>query len=177
MSVFLISVSSHASSITWSSSNFGGNSGFENNWLVALYEDVDKDGWDATTISTIDGSTDSDDVFLGITTALFVIDGIVEQWTTSFNAPAGSIGVNDNLVSILFNASSYGDHTSFWYDDVFTAVGGTTGPGGSFQLPASDVPASYVVKTMVPEPATAMLLVMGAGLAWLGRSVRKYTAR
>lgn len=164
-------LSTQASTVDWLSVNFGGDSGYGNGWLVALYKDVDKDGWDASTISLIDGSTDSDDVYLGMTTTLFSGTGY-EQWATSFSAPAGALATSDNIVSVLFNASTLSGASLYKYDTAFT--GGSVGPGGAYQLPATDVPANYTVTQLsswqaVPEPATAMLLALGGGLAWLVR--------
>lgn len=172
--VTLIGATALSETITWSSNNmFALGYGLENGWKVALYEDTEKDGWDASSILT-DGTTDSDDTYLGITLDLFVIAGVVEQWTGTFSAPAGDLALNDNIISVVFNSTDISTATSYRYDTMFTAAGGTTGVGGSYQLPGTDSPASYTVNQLstwqaVPEPATFLLFGIGGFGAWIAR--------
>lgn len=154
--------------IDWLSTNFGGGNGYGNGWLVALYEDVSKDGFDASMINVANGSTDSDDAYLGITTNLFAIPTVVEQWGSSFSAPAGSLAANDRLYTVLFNASTMAAATQY-------KVTTMTSQGNSwYALPATDIDATYTTTALsnwqaVPEPATFMLFGMGGFGAWLVR--------
>ncbi|MDD3276997.1 MAG: PEP-CTERM sorting domain-containing protein, partial [Kiritimatiellales bacterium] len=109
-----------------------------------------------------------------ITTSLFVLPSVVEQWTTSFSAPAGLLAFNDNIVTVLFNATTLEVATNWKYDTAFTFTSGSTGPGGSAQLPGSNIPGSYTVTGLstwqaVPEPATFALFGIGGVGAWIIR--------
>ena len=163
-----LALNAFSGTIDWLSINLGGTNGYGNGWLVALYEDVSKDGWDASMINVANGSTDSDDAYLGITTNLFAIPTVVEQWASSFSAPAGSLAVNDRIYSLLFNASTMVAATQY-------KVTTMTSQGNSwYQLPATDTDATYTTTAMgswqaIPEPTTFLLFAMGGFGAWLIR--------
>ncbi len=165
----LIGMSASATTISWNSADLTGQiTGVQAGWIVALYEDVDKDGWDATSILFSTGATDSDDTLLNVTT--FLSSGKAGTiWGDSFSAPSGDMATSDNLVSVVFNAATIAGATEYWYTSAFTTINGTTGAGGSYQLPGSDILDTYTTISVVPEPATAMLLALGGGLAWLVR--------
>jgi hypothetical protein len=164
LAVLAISMSSFAGNITWACADLG--IGYTAGWKIALYEDVDKDGFDATIINS-DGTTDSDDVFLSITTSL-VVGKAGSYWGDAFAAPSGSMTFNDRLYSVVFNAAAIADATQYQVTTM------TTQGNSWYQLPSTDIDNTYTTTSVsswqaVPEPATAMLLALGGGLAWLVR--------
>jgi hypothetical protein len=165
-----ISLNTMAGTITWGSSDLG--VGYTDGWLIALYEDVSKDGWDATTINFTTGATDSDDIYLGVTTILSSGKGGV-TWGTTFSAPGGSLGLGDYVYSVLFNAATIASAYNYKYT---TMTDGLFAGGGNswYTLPASDGDATYKTTTLsdwqaVPEPATALLFGIGGMGAWMVR--------
>jgi hypothetical protein len=162
--------SSQAGTIDWASADLG--AGYTAGWVIALYEDVDKDGWNAASISSA-GLTDSDDAFLSITTALG-IGKAGTSWLDSFAAPSGDLTFNDRIYSVLFNASSIAAATQY-------QVTTMTSQGNSwYELPSTDIDAGYTTTTMsgwqaVPEPATFLLFGMGGFGAWLIRRKNRIT--
>jgi hypothetical protein len=163
-----LSFNTLAGTITWGSADL--EAGYTSGWLVALYEDVSKDGWDATSISST-GLTDSDDAYLGETALLDV--GKSSFWIDSFSAPAGSLALGDRVYSVLFNASTMVAATQY---KVTTMTDGLYAGGGNawFELPSSDIDATYTTTTMstwqaVPEPATFLLFGIGGIGAWIIR--------
>lgn len=160
-----------AGTITWVSSDLG--AGYTSGWLVALYEDVSKDGWDSTSINISNGSTGGDDTYLGITTSLTSGKGGLAYWGGTFSAPAGSLAFNDRVYSVLFNAPTMAAATQY---KVTTMTDGIFTGGGNawFQLPAADADGTYKTTTMssfqaVPEPATFLLFGIGGMGAFLLR--------
>jgi len=164
--------------VTWGSDDLG--SSYSESWLVALYKDVDKDGWSTSVIST-DGSTNSDDLFLGITTTLVLNQKNSQYfWGDSFSAPGGSLVFGDYVYSVLFNSTTIAAATQY---KVTTLTDGIYSGGGNawFQLPGSDTDATYKTTAMsdwqvIPEPATALLFVLGSMGAWLARRNNKMRA-
>jgi hypothetical protein len=164
-----LSFNAAAGTITWASADLG--AGYTSGWLVALYEDVSQDGWDATSISST-GLTDSDDAYLGVTTLLDVGKG-GSTWGTTFSAPGGDLALGDYVYSVLFNDTTIAVATQY---KVTTMTDGLFAGGGNawFTLPASDIDAQYNTTAMgtwqaVPEPATFMLFGIGAIGAWMIR--------
>lgn len=159
---------SFASDISWGSADLS-SYGFSDGWLVALYEDVDKDGWNATSINFTTGATDSDDVFLGITTSISA--GKSTFWGSTFTSPSGDLSLGDSVVSIIFNSSALdGSANLAWYSSEFTGLT-EVGDGGAL-LPSTDVPATYqttAVTQVVPEPTTFFLFALGGMGAWIIR--------
>jgi len=164
----LLATSASAAQITWGSADLKGQiSGVQAGWVVALYKDVNLDGWGASSINFADGSTDSDEVLTGVTTALSSgKTGTI--WGDIFFSP-GDVGLGDNLVSVVFNSSSIAAASEYWYTSAFETITGTTGPGGSYQTPGTDILDTYTTTEVVPEPATAMLFGIGGMGAWMLR--------
>ncbi len=167
-----LAFNSMAGTITWASLDLG--SGYTAGWLVALYEDVSKDGWDASMINVANGATDSDDAYIGVTSSL-VVGKAGTIWGDIFSAPSGSLITNDRVYSVLFNAPTMAAATQY-------KVSTMTSQGNSwFQLPAADGDDTYQVNTMgsfqaVPEPATFLLFGMGGFGAWLIRRKQRVKA-
>lgn len=160
-----VATGARAGTITWGSANLG--AGYTAGWLVALYEDVSKDGWDSTSINVSNGSTGGDDTFLGFTTSLTIgKSGTI--WGSSFSAPGGSLTFNDHIYSVLFNAPTMAAATQYKVTTL------TTQGNSYYQLPATDIDGAYVTSTMgsfqaVPEPATFLLFGIGGMGAWMVR--------
>jgi len=160
-----LTLNAMAGTIAWGSDDLG--VGYTDGWLVALYEDVSKDGWDASMINVANGSTDSDDTYLGVTSAL-VIGKSGTAWGDLFSAPAGSLTTNDRVYSVLFDAPTMAAATHYKISTM------TTQGNSWFQLPAADGDDAYQVTTMgswqaVPEPTTHMLFIIGGMGAWIVR--------
>jgi hypothetical protein len=169
VSMFL-AISAQAGTITWGSLDLT-SYGFTDGWLVALYEDVSADGFDATTINFSTGATDSDDVYLGITDILSTGKS-GQGWASSFGSPNGSLAFGDSVVSVIFNSAALnGSATTAWYSTAF--IGGLSANGGGQAiLPGDDSPATYTVSGLtqvIPEPATALLFGIGGMGAWMVR--------
>ena len=164
----LITASAQAGTITWGSLDFA--STLSDGWLVALYEDVSADGFDATSINFSTGATDSDDVYLGITDVI-TTGKSGTGWGSSFGSPNGSLAWGDSVVSVIFNAAALdGSATMAWYSSSF--IGGlSANAGGQAILPGDDAPATYTVDSIavVPEPATALLFGIGGLGAFIVR--------
>lgn len=167
-----LAFNSTAGTIAWGSSDLG--AGYTAGWLVALYEDVSKDGFDASMINIANGSTDSDDTYLGITSAL-TIGKSGTAWGSSFGATGvAPLSFNDRLYSVLFNAPTMAAATQYKVTTM------TTQGNSWYALPATDIDGSYQTTTMgsfqaVPEPSTFLLFAMGGIGAWLIR--RKQMAK
>jgi hypothetical protein len=165
--ISLICIPVWAGVITWGSGDFSGV--LSDGWLVALYKDVDADGFDATSIDFTSGATDSDDMLLNITDVISS-GRSGTGWGTMFNQLDGGLSYGDSVVSVIFNSSSLdGSATMAWYSTAF--VGGLpANSGGQAVLPASDSMADYVVTAItqvVPEPATLLLVGTGGISVWL----------
>lgn len=142
--------------------------GFSEGWIVQLYQDVSGDSIlsslsfdtvaaDGTFLSSGNGS---DDILLGATTALALAKGSPPlNWAVATQ----SVGDAIKVYTVVFNSSSMGSATQGIIIDAMTY----TTPNGSV--------GTYTQNTVngtwqaVPEPATAMLLALGGGLAWLVR--------
>lgn len=166
-----LAFNSMAATIAWGSDDLG--AGYTSGWLVALYEDVSQNGWSSTTINVANGSTGTDDAYLGITSVLSA-GKAGTAWGSSFSAPGGSLTFNDRLYSVVFDASTLAAATHY---KVTTMTDGIYAGGGNawYQLPATDSDGTYKTTTVssnwqaVPEPATFMLFGIGGIGAWLIR--------
>lgn len=157
-----------AGTITWLSNDLG-TTGYTDGWLVALYEDVNKNGWTSSSINPLTGETDSDDVLLTITTTLvFNTKDSYFFWGDNFSAPGGGLSLGDYVYSVLFNAPTISEATQY-------KVTTMTGDGQSwYQMPLTDIDNTYTTTTMsawqvIPEPATALLFFLGVAGAWIVR--------
>ncbi len=165
----LITATAQAGTISWNSANFAS---LTDGWLVALYEDVSGDGFDATTINYSTGATDSDDVYLGLTYTTAISSGKSGTgWGTSFSAPGGDLALGDSIITVIFNSAALdGSATTAWYSDGFAGTLSDNGFGQAM-LPATNIDATYTVTSIaaVPEPATALLFGIGGMGAWIVR--------
>ncbi len=138
-------------------------------WLIRMYESTD------ASIDFSVGVPTDDDVYTGVEThlgdLLLGVDGYFYQELT--DGTFGTAAVGDSVYCVIFDGSTIGaanyyaviDNSLFTMPN-YSSTPQSYDPGGTI---AGDWQA-------VPEPATAMLLAMGVGLAWLGRSVQKYSA-
>jgi hypothetical protein len=161
-----------AATITWGSADISGSAGaftYQTGWVVALYEDVDKDGWSSSLINS-DGTTTSDDLWLGTTTTLIAGGKSGTYWLDTFSAPSGALALSDRVYSVVFNASAIGDATHY-------QVTTLSGQGNSwFELPGTEIDDTYTTQTVgdwqvVPEPGTMVLF--GLGLMAIAAKTRK----
>jgi len=139
-------------------------------WLVQMYQDVNGDSslgslaFDTTAADgtfTVSGNG-SDDVLLG-SPLIGTTAGAAGLYVAfSYATVDASAAENSDVYTVLFNASSIGAATQGVILDSSTKSLGT----GVGTYAISSVDGSWQA---VPEPATAMLLALGGGLAWLVR--------
>ena len=140
----------------------GGSAVLESNsWLVRMY----KDGGNGT-IDFASGLPGGDDTWLNLE-ANFGGLGVDGYFNAIFQTGSfGSLLPNDDVYSVVFNASSYGAATAFAVID-----------NGLFSMPSSfDPPKNYDTGGVlagdwqaVPEPATALLFGIGGLGAFIVR--------
>ncbi|MDD3276173.1 MAG: PEP-CTERM sorting domain-containing protein [Kiritimatiellales bacterium] len=146
------------------------NFGIQNGWWVQMYE-VTSGVTDLSTVTfdkSLGGqSSDADDILMSGFNAITVDNGRGSiSFGTTFAAGWETTYANAYVYTVIFNADSIANASS---SIVFNTSGTLT------QLGAGD-PYTYTVagtanewQQVVPEPATAMLLALGGGLAWLVR--------
>ncbi len=148
-------------------------------WAICI--DVDGDGGSAFTDSSSNASDsflmDTDDVLCGygtIDNAFGSLAGYVQ--TGNGNAGTGyNTSVSGKNYYLLYfqnvtSGSVAGENTYFgyWQADNLTPTADLGTQAGT--LYTDSVSAQYQT---VPEPATALLLVLGAGCAWAGRRAKR----
>ncbi len=130
-------------------------------WLIRLYESVDAD------IEFSLGAPSSDDTWTGMEFNWNDSLGVDGYITTVFNNSDSTYGVvdNDRMYSVMFNHNSLGSATQYAILD--NSVASVLYAGGDYTYdPGGTVAGDWQA---VPEPATALLLALGGGIAWLVR--------
>ena len=136
-------------------------------WLVQMYQDVSSDS-SLSSISAFSslgapsGSGVNDDILLNFTDSLSLGKDNT-YWFTDIPAGDWSSYLGNNVYTVLYNSIS-----------IATATEAVVLDGSSVTLGLAD-PSTYSIDSVnnnwvaVPEPATAMLLALGGGFAWLVR--------
>jgi hypothetical protein len=172
----IVSISSWADlSWTYSGNLLSFDAAMQPGWIVQMYQDVNCDSvLNSIAFFSADrliGTNVGDDVRMnGFTASLLTNskNGFL-QWGENF--PSWYDLYSNNVYSVIFNGATFGSATRAVVVDA-----------ASFTLPGAD-PATYSLSSVnnfwiIPEPATAMLLSLGAGLAWsLRRSTRFNTSQ
>ena len=167
LATVVISVSSYAADqLNWFNSaqlldDSGSAVTLANDWVLRMYKSTD------ASINFSAGDVTGDDVYLNLEISMNdnpIADGWLYYEITDGNF--GDLTGSDSVYSVIFNNSSYASATKYAIID-----------SGLFSMPTSfDPPKDYDTGgtiagdwQAVPEPATAMLLALGGGLAWLVR--------
>jgi hypothetical protein len=161
-----------AATIAWGSADISGSAGaltYQTGWVVALYEDVDKDGWSSSLINS-DGTTNSDDLWLGVTTTLDVGGKAGTAWLSNFDFTSDDLDFSDRVYSVVFNSAVIGDATHY-------QITSLSNQGNAwFELPDTEIDDTYTTQTVgdwqaVPEPGTMVLF--GLGMMAIAAKTRK----
>lgn len=137
-------------------------------YFVQMYQDVNSDSnlgsisaFDSLGVAT--GTGVSDDVLLGtFTSSLLDVKGSI-SWTSAFTAGDWGALMGQDVYSVIYDNSSIAAAS---FAVVVDASSATLGGSDPYTYSQGTVDNSWVA---VPEPATAMLLALGGGLAWLVR--------
>ncbi len=141
--------------------------GYTQGWLVQMYQDVNDDSTLSSLVfdtSAADGTftsagNGSDDILLSVSTALADAKGSPPLNWAALNVDPGAAGTK--VYTVIFNAV-----------DIDNATQGRIVDSSTWNVVAE---TTYVQNSVngswqaVPEPATALLLALGGGLAWLVR--------
>jgi len=130
------------------------------NWIVRMYKSTD------ATINFSLGAPTADDAWLNIEGSFGGAgsNGYFSEILTG--AALGDVSGGDDVYSVVFNNSIYGNATKY------AILDGSLHPlESSFDPPVNYDTSGTIAGDWqaVPEPATAMLLALGGGLAWLVR--------
>ncbi len=142
-------------------------------WVLGLYQSTGTNPGEGFNESDLSAN------FLVSTKVLIDTSGPEFTWAFGIEGTLPTLDNNIPIYSVLFNTTDGNIFTttpsSYSYlvlDDLTSAAfdSGTEGPGfgGDHPYNVSSIPSGNAW-VAVPEPATAMLLALGGGLAWLVR--------
>jgi hypothetical protein len=156
--------------LNWAYDGATVGSGYQAGWLVYMYQDVD-DNTDLASLVIYNNGTlsQTDDMFTSISDTLEESSGNY-FWENYGIATAGQF----YAYSVIFNSASFETATQYIVvDSSTTLLPNTDGiSNGNYFISSNN--GTWKNIQAVPEPATAMLLALGGGLAWLVRLKQRF---
>jgi hypothetical protein len=156
--------SSAFASLDWYYDALTMGSGYQDGWLVQMYQDVDGSSDLSTLVFYTNGSNSGGDVFTSISTSVIDDGG-------DYYFDKGNIGTPGQFYAytVIFNASTFGDATQYIIGDSSSSLLPNTDGINNGEYTLTSVAGTWQNIQAVPEPATFMLFGIGGVGAWLVR--------